>query len=194
MKRNQNTKVWIYGGIALVVIVLIMWIIGTNNNLRVQQNNIDEKYSEIDNKMQRRYDLIPQLVDSVKGSMKHEDKVFGQLADARKSYANAKTPEEKVKADDQMSRSTNTIINAIAEDYPELKSNENVKNLMTQLEGTENRISVARRQYNKEVTKYNNQVVSFPDSIIANMNGYSKKPYFKADSAAKKVPKVDFGE
>ena len=143
-------------------------------------------------KLQRRYDLIPNLVNSVQGSMKQEEKIFGEIAEARKQYANASTPDEKVKATEKLDQSVGTMISVINENYPELKSNENVKTLMTQLEGTENRISVERDRYNEIATKYNTKIRKFPTSIVANIGGFQKRELFKAVDGADKAPEVSF--
>lgn len=127
------------------VIVLFGFVaFGSYNSLVSSENNVDAKWSQVENVMQRRYDLVPNLQAAVKGSMKHETKVFGQIADARKQYANASSSTDKLKANDQMQAASSTLINVIHENYPELASNENVKSLMTQLEGSENRISTER--------------------------------------------------
>lgn len=152
---------------------------------------MDTKWAQVENVMQRRADLIPNLVGSVKGSMKQEQKVFGEIAESRKMYQAAKTPTEKDQANQELDKNLSVMVNAIHENYPELQSNENVKTLMTQLEGTENRISVERRDYIQEVNHYNQQLVKFPKNIVAKIVGFEKKDNFKADKGAEKAPKVD---
>lgn len=176
-----------------VVAVIAIMFISMYNGLAKENQDVEAQWGQVENQMQRRYDLIPNLVNSVKGSMKQETEVFGKIADARKEYGAAKTDEEKMNANAQLDQSVGTLINVIKESYPTLSSNENVQTLMTQLEGTENRIATERGRYNEAVQKYNKSVVSFPKNIFANMMGMGKKAYFQADQGATKTPTVDFG-
>lgn len=189
---SKNTKKILWIGIPVIfVLILVFSAIGTYNSLAKSKQNVDAQWSQVENVMQRRYDLIPNLVNSVKGSMKQEQKVFGQIAEARKSYGNANSASDKMKANAKINSSVGTLINAISENYPELKSNENVSSLMIQLEGSENRISVERRRYNDQVKKYNNSIVTFPKNLMAGALGYHRISYFQADGEAKKTPTVD---
>ncbi len=177
------------------VIVLFGFVaFGSYNSLVSSENNVDAKWSQVENVMQRRYDLVPNLQAAVKGSMKHETKVFGQIADARKQYANASSSTDKLKANDQMQAASSTLINVIHENYPELASNENVKSLMTQLEGSENRISTERREYILAVQSYNLKVQRFPGNIFANIFGFNKKAEYKANDAAQTAPSINLDE
>lgn len=177
------------------VIVLFGFVaFGSYNSLVSSENNVDAKWSQVENVMQRRYDLVPNLQAAVKGSMKHETKVFGQMADARKQYANASSSTDKLKANDQMQAASSTLINVIHENYPELASNENVKSLMTQLEGSENRISTERREYILAVQSYNLKVQRFPGNIFANIFGFNKKAEYKANDAAQTAPSINLDE
>lgn len=188
--KNSKTKV---GLIALIVIVLIgVFGISQYNGLAKKEQSVESQWSQVENVMQRRADLVPNLVNSVKGSMQQEQKVFGDIAKAREAYGSANNDSDKIKASQELDQSVGTLINVINENYPELKSNNNVQTLMTQLEGTENRISVERKRYNDVVKEYNEQVVSFPKNIFANMMGLGKKDYFKADPTASTVPSVNF--
>lgn len=191
MKKTNTTKVWSIIGI--VVVIIGIWAVSTYNGLAKKNQDVEAKWSQVENVMQRRYDLVPNLVNSVKGSMKQEKDVFLGVANARKSYSNAKTTKDKAAANNQLNQQVGTLINAIREDYPELKSNDNVATLMTQLEGSENRIAVERKRYNEEVATYNKSLVSFPKNIMAGILGFHSKEYFKADEGAKETPKVDFG-
>ncbi|WDF83847.1 LemA family protein [Lacticaseibacillus pabuli] len=190
MKRLSNGAIT---GIVIgvVVIILAFWGIGTYNSLATANQNVDAKWSQVENVTQRRYDLIPNLVNAVKGSMKQEQTVFGNIANARKEYANANSTKDKANANAKLDQSVGTLISVIRESYPTLNSNKQVQTLMTQLEGSENRIAVERKRYNESVQSYNNNVVTFPKNIFANAMGMGKKPYFKADAKAAKVPKVD---
>ena len=190
--KNNKSKV---GLIALIVVVLlVVFGISQYNGLAKREQSVESQWSQVENVMQRRADLIPNLVNSVKGSMTQEQKVFGDIAKAREAYGSANSDSEKIQASQELDQSVGTLINVINENYPELKSNDNVQTLMTQLEGTENRISVERKRYNEVVQEYNEQVVSFPKNIFANMMGLGKKEYFKADPTASSVPSVNFDD
>ncbi|MEI5993468.1 LemA family protein [Candidatus Enterococcus mansonii] len=189
MKKN-NVKI---GLIALIVVILFgIFGISQYNGLAKKEQSVESQWSQVENVMQRRADLVPNLVNSVKGSMQQEQKVFGDIAKAREAYGSANKDSDKIKASQELDQSVGTLINVINENYPELKSNNNVQTLMTQLEGTENRISVERKRYNDVVKEYNEQVVSFPKNIFANMMGLGKKEYFKAEPTASSVPSVNF--
>jgi LemA protein len=191
---SKSSRRWLWIGIPVVVVLMVIFsLIGTYNSLAKSKQDVDAQWSQVENVMQRRYDLIPNLVNSVKGSMKQEQKVFGDIAEARKSYGNASSSKDKLKADDQLNQSVGTLVNVIGEKYPDLKSNENVSSLMTQLEGSENRISTERRRYNQAIQTYNNSIVTFPKNIFAGMFGFHKIDYFKANDNANKAPTVDFG-
>jgi len=188
--KNNKTR---FGLIAVIVIVLlVVFGVSQYNGLAKKEQSVESQWSQVENVMQRRADLVPNLVNSVKGSMQQEQKVFGDIAKAREAYGSANNDSDKIKASQELDQSVGTLINVINENYPELKSNDNVQTLMTQLEGTENRISVERKRYNEVVKEYNEQVVSFPKNIFANMMGLGKKDYFKADPTASTVPSVNF--
>lgn len=192
---NQNKRrvsPWVWGILAVIAVVVIFFI-STYNSLAKSSQDVDSQWAQVENQMQRRYDLIPNLVNSVKGSMGQEQKVFGDIAKARTSYGNAKSNQEKMDANGQLDQSVGTLINVIGENYPTLGSNANVQTLMTQLEGTENRIATERKRYNDAVSTYNKTVVGFPKNIVANMMGLGSKTYFKAVDEAKTAPTVDFG-
>ncbi|MBO1304801.1 LemA family protein [Enterococcus sp. 669A] len=188
-------KKGVSGGIIVLVIIGLLAVFGITqyNGLAREEQAVEAQLSQVDNVMQRRADLIPNLVNSVQGSMNQEQEVFGNIAKAREAYGSASTDEEKIESSQALDQSVGTLVNVINENYPELKSNENVQTLMTQLEGTENRISVERKRYNEAVQTYNQKVVSFPKNIFAGMMGLGKKPYFEAQPGAENVPEVDFG-
>lgn len=190
-KRMQKI---VFGGflpIALIIVLFMGFWIHTSNKLNNEYQDCQQQWSQVENVMQRRYDLIPNLTASVKGSMKQEQKVFGQIADARSDYASAKTPQERMKADTKLDKSTNILIKTIHEQYPELASNNNVRDLMTELEGSENRISTERQNYIATVRTYNQTVTNFPSSIVANAKGDHPLHYYKASSNAQSAPKVN---
>lgn len=191
-KQHRSYLPWLI--VAAVVVIFGIFGITTYNGLAKQSQAVDNQFANVDTVMQRRADLIPNLVSAVKGSMTQEQRVFGDIAAARSNYSKANTASDKMKANTQIDQSVGTLISAIHENYPQLESNSNVKTLMTELEGTENRIAVERRRYNTVVQDYNNSVVTFPRNIFANMTGMGKKPYFKADANASKVPKVDLDD
>lgn len=177
--------------IAAVVALLAIFGVSTYNGLAKQNQSVDAQWSQVENVMQRRADLIPNLVNSVKGSMKQEEKIFTAIANARQNLSAAKTTKEKADADAEVNQSVGTLLNVIKEDYPQLQSNQNVQTLMTQLEGSENRIAVERKRYIDEVKVYNQSVVTFPKNMFANMMGLGQKDTFKAAPGADKAPTVD---
>lgn len=178
--------------IVLAVVVLLIggYVWSTYNRLISANEAISNQWAQVETQYQRRFDLIPNLVESVKGVMAQEEKIFGDLAEARSSYANASDANQKAEAATQVEGSLSRLI-AIMENYPELKSSENVQTLMAQLEGTENRISVERKRYNDEVKNFNVTIKRFPTNIIANQLGYSEKNYFEAEAGTEVAPKVD---
>ncbi|KFF30446.1 LemA family protein [Bifidobacterium bombi] len=182
--------------IAVIVVVVLAAtsLIGLRNGMNGKKNEVDAQWSQVENVMQRRADLIPNLVASVQGQMDHESKVFKDIADARRQYAAASTPNDKLKANDELNSKTNVLVNAVQENYPQLASSESVKTLMTQLEGSENRISVERERYIRLVNEYNNKVTSFPASMVAGLFGFSKMDLYRAQPGSENAPKVTFHE
>lgn len=161
------------------------------NSLTKQTQAINAQWGQVENQFQRRFDLIPNLVNSVKGAMSQEQKVFGDLADARTKYAGAQTQDQKVEAASQVESALGRLL-VIMENYPQLKSVETVQTLMAQLEGTENRIAVERGRYNDAIQPYNTKVTTLPGKWIAPMFGFSSKPYFEAADGAQNAPNVNF--
>lgn len=190
MSKNKRIIV-IIGFIVVCLFVLIAPLIGSYNSLIEEESNVDVAYAQIDSQLQRRNDLIPNLVNAVQGAMDQEDEVFTAIADARAKIGQAETPEASLEANSELSTAVTNLI-AVSENYPELRSNENVARLMDELAGTENRISTERGRYNETVQTFNNKVKRFPTSIMANMLGFDEKPYFEADEAAKENPEVNF--
>ncbi|MBU9071095.1 LemA family protein [Bifidobacterium longum] len=189
---NKTLKKWMPAGIIVAIVLIIAMILGgTYNGLNTAKLDVDAKWAQVENVMQRRHDLIPNLTNAVKGSMKQEQKVFGAIADARKAYAAATDPNDKLAADRKLGEQTSILVNAIHENYPQLESNKNVKTLMTQLEGSENRISVERKRYIDQVNAYNRQVTSFPANLVAGMFGFQKLQQYEAPVGSDEVPEVN---
>lgn len=178
------------GIVGVVVLIVVGWMVGSYNSMVGQRNDVDKALSYVDSAYQRRFDLVPNLVESVKGAQAQEQKVFGDLAAARTKYGNASTAEDRVAAAGQYESALSRLL-VVVENYPDLRSNETVQNLMVQLEGTENRIKVERDNYSTVVTNYNTSIQRFPRSVLAGMFGFDKKDVYKADSGAGTAPKVD---
>ena len=178
--------------VGAVVLLLVLPLIGTYNGLVNSEADVDRAFADVDTQLQRRNDLIPNLVAAVRGILGQEQAVFGELARARQAYAGAATPEQKVDAANAIDAGLGRLL-AIVEAYPQLRSSENVRDLQVQLEGTENRISQARRDYNGQVTSYNKRVKRFPRNIVAGLFGFDEKPLFAATPESRTVPPVDLG-
>jgi LemA protein len=165
---------------------------GTRNDLVTQREAIKGAWADVDNNLQRRADLIPNLVETVKGYAKEETTVFTNIANARSALIGARTPAEKIQANSQVDSALSRLL-VIAENYPQLKANENFLRLQDELTGTENRIAISRRRYNETVQKYNTNIELFPNNIAASLFGFQREDaYFKTDPAARTVPKVTF--
>lgn len=178
------------GVVAAIVLVLVM-MFSSYNGLVSMNENVTGKWAQVENQLQRRNDLIPNLVNTVKGYAAHETEVFKQVSDARAKLGGAKTVAETSAANNEMNTALSRLL-MVAENYPELKSNTNFTQLQDELAGTENRIAVARKDYNDAVQVYNAKIKSLPASLYAGALGFTARDYFKADEAAKKVPQVKF--
>lgn len=180
--------------ILAIVVLLIIAVVGIYNNLVRLRLKVQNSWSQIDVQLQRRFDLIPNLVDTVKGYMKHEDEVLTRVAELRTSWANAGSVHEKAELDDQLSGALKTIM-AVSENYPDLKANQNFSELQQELQNTENKISFSRQFYNDSVTMYNTKLEVVPSNIIASMFNFKPEELFKAESdEARKNVKVDFNK
>ena len=180
-------------GILVVVVLLAIMIIPSYNGLVNKEEDVNQAYAQIENQLQRRLDLIPNLVNTVKGYASQEKDVIQSISDARANLAGAATPADQATANDQLTNALNRLL-VVVENYPDLKSNTTFQQLMDELAGTENRISVARKDYNDTVSGYNRSVKRFPGSIIAGVFGFDEIEYFKASEGAEQAPTVDFGE
>lgn len=177
--------------ILAIVVILAVYVIGSYNSLVTLNVAADAQWQQVETQYQRRFDLIPNLVESVKGIMKQEQEVFTAIADARTRYSGASTANEKALAAGQVESALGRLL-VITENYPQLKSSETVQSLMSQLEGTENRVSTERMRFNKNVESYNLKVMRFPSSVIASVFGFENRAYFEAVDGAETVPEVKF--
>jgi LemA protein len=178
-------------GILIVVVLLGVYGFSVYNGLVTLNVAADTQWQQVETNYQRRFDLIPNLVESVKGLMQQEQKVFGDLADARTRYAGATSADAKAAAAGQVESALGRLL-VVMENYPTLQSSGTVQTLMSQLEGTENRISVERMRYNESVQAYNLKVMRFPSSLVAGMTGFHERTYFEAAAGAENAPAVKF--
>ena len=179
--------------ILIIIVLIIAFIISTYNGLVQAKMKVDNAWSQIDVQLQRRFDLIPNFVETVKGYMNHEQETFTKISALRTSWANATTVEDKAELNNQLSSTLKTIM-AVSESYPELKANENFMQLSQELSNTENKISFSRQFYNDTVTMYNTKLQVFPSNIIAGMFNFTARPLFAVEEEARKNVKVDFGK
>ncbi|MDA8122942.1 MAG: LemA family protein [Deltaproteobacteria bacterium] len=180
-------------GVVVVVALLLFQGVSTYNGIVRKDVAVNEKWGQVQNVLQRRADLIPNLVQSVKGYAAHEKEIFENVAAARAKLAGARTPEDAMKANAEVSSALSRLL-LIVENYPQLKADQTFVRLMDELAGAENRIAVERMRYNEAVGAFNTAIRVFPSSIIAGMTGFRAKPFFEAETRAKEVPKVDFGK
>jgi len=201
MNRTLAITLGVIGGILLIVILAVAWGISTYNRIVSAEEGVKSAWGQVENQYQRRYDLIPNLVETVKGFAKQEREVLENVTNARASVGQLKvTPEilndpeafaKFQQAQDGLSSALSRLL-VVTENYPTLRSNENFLTLQAQLEGTENRISVERRRFNEAVQSYNTMIRRFPASSIASMSGFREKPYFAAAAGAEQAPQVKF--
>lgn len=174
-----------------LVVILGIALISANNNLVAMEAEVDAAFADIDTYLQRRADLIPNLVNTVKGYAAHEQEAIDSVTEARANLAGASTVEEKAAADSALTTALNNLL-VIVENYPDLKASANFTQLADELAGTENRIATARRDYNDAVQNYNTAIRKFPNSLIAGLFGFAQKDYFQASDGAQNVPNVEF--
>lgn len=179
--------------ILAIVVVIVLWVIGAYNRLVQAKMKVDNAFSQIDVQLQRRFDLIPNLVECVKEYMEHESEVLTKVTELRTSWASANTVSEKAELDNQLSGTLKTIM-AVSENYPDLKANQNFSEIQEELKNTENKISFSRQFYNDTVTRYNTELMVFPTNIVASIFRFTAAQLFAVDSAeARQNVKVDFG-
>lgn len=183
-----------------IIVILVMWAIGGYNGMVQMDEQVQNKWANVETQYQRRADLIPNLVSTVKGYAKHEQQTLEDVVKARSEATQVKvdaenlTPEKLAafqKAQSGVSSALGRLL-AVAENYPDLKANQNFLELQSQLEGTENRITVARKDFNDAAKSYNQSIRQFPKNILAGMFGFEKKSYFEAEAGSEKAPKVEF--
>jgi LemA protein len=181
-----------FGWIVLAVLVLgVLYLVGVYNGLIRLRNEVENSFAQIDVQLKRRNDLIPNLVETVKGYAKHEKTVFEEITKARAAIMKATTVAEKAKASNMLSETLKSLF-AVAENYPDLKANQNFMQLQEELSGTENKIAYSRQHYNDVVMEFNVRIQVFPNNMIAGPMGFTKKELFAAPEAERAVPKVSF--
>ena len=185
-------------GLVILVLVIVLALIfgsvyvGRRNQMAIKREAVNAAWAQVDVVLQRRSDLIPNLVETVKGYALQEQKVFGDIAAARAALGGARTPAEKISANGALDSALSRLL-VVVENYPQLKSNENFQRLQDELAGTENRIAVERRRYNETVQDYNTYISLFPNSLVASLGGFARNDaYFKTDEGARNAPKVNF--
>ena len=184
---------WIVPAIIVGIVVILAIILGSSyNGLVDKRGQVDRSFADLDAQLQRRNDLIPNLVNAVRGALGQEQAVFGEIARARQNYAGARTDQQKIDAANQVDGAIGRLL-VIVENYPQLQSNQNIRDLQNQLEGTENRIAQSRRDYNGTTTSDNVSIQHFPRSIVAGLFGFDKRPLFVANTEARTAPTVDLG-
>jgi LemA protein len=182
----------VLGVLLLVVLLFGSKLVGTRNELVREREGIKGQWSQVDVALKRRADLIPNLVETVKGYAKHEEGTIKDIADARAALGGARTPQQSIDANNRLDTALGRLL-VVVENYPNLKANENFLRLQDELAGTENRIAVERRKYNEAVQKYNTDIELFPNNIAASMFGFARNDaYFKTEGAAREVPAVKF--
>lgn len=179
------------GIIIAIVAVLAIGIMFSYNSLVTMNENVNGKWSQIETQLQRRADLIPNLVNTVKGYASHEQQVIQEVSNARAKLSGAQGPSAKAEANGELNTALSRLL-VITENYPNLKSDQNFRALMDELAGTENRLVVARKDYNESVQSYNTAIRTFPASMMAGPVGFGSKEYFKADDGTRQVPQVKF--
>ena len=175
----------------VVIVLLVLWVVATYNGLVSLRNRVKDSWSQIDVQLKRRFDLIPNLVETVKGYTKHESETLENVIKARNTYMSATLPEDQMKADGELTKAISKLF-ALSESYPELKANTNFIDLQEQLKETENKIAMSRQFYNDVVLQYNNKIEMVPSNIIANIFKFQKQAFFEANDEARENVKVKF--
>ncbi len=177
--------------ILIVIVVIILWILVTYNSLVSLRNRVRDSWSQIDVQLKRRFDLIPNLVETVKGYAKHESKTLEDVVKARNTYLSASLPEDQMKADGELTKAINKLF-ALTESYPDLKANTNFTELQNELNETENKIAMSRQFYNDIVMQYNNKIEMVPSNIVASLFKFKKETFFEANETERQNVQVKF--
>ncbi len=175
----------------IIVVIIVLWVLATYNTLVSLRNRVKDSWSQIDVQLKRRFDLIPNLVETVKGYTKHEKETLEDVVKARNSYLSATLPEDQMKADGELTKAVSKLF-ALSESYPDLKANTNFMELQTELNETENKIAMSRQFYNDIVMQYNNKVEMVPSNIVAGMFKFTKEAFFQANETEKQNVQVKF--
>lgn len=191
MDKKTKTVLIIVGILILVILVPLLYLKGTYNSLVTMDEGVKAAWAQVENQLQRRYDLIPNYVETVKGYAAHEKDVFVTVTEARSKVAGATNISDKIKANNQLSAALSRLL-VVVERYPELKANTNFIRLQDELAGTENRIAVERRRFNETVRVYNTKIRRFPTNIIAGIFGFDKAAFFEVPKERQETPKVKF--
>ena len=191
MGKSQKTILIVVGLLVLLILIPYSYLKGTYNSLVTMDETVKGAWAQVENQLQRRYDLIPNYVETVKGYAAHEKEVFVKVTEARSKVAGAANISEKMQANNQLSAALSRLM-VVVERYPELKANTNFIRLQDELAGTENRIAVERRRFNETVKVYNIRIRSFPTNIIAGMFGFEKATFFEVPAERQEAPKVTF--
>lgn len=183
---------WVGIGVVAALVIAAFVFVSVRNNLVRQREAVNAQWANVETVLQRRADLIPNLVETAKGYAKHETEVFTEIAEARAALAGGRTPQEKIQADQQLTTALGRLL-VISENYPQLRSNENFLRVQDELAGSENRIAVERRKYNELLERYNASLELFPNNMVASLSGFSRNDaYFKTEPGARTAPKVQF--
>ncbi len=184
----------VFGIFVVLAIILTSMYVSRRNQMVALREAVEQAWSQVDVDIQRRADLVPNLVETVKGYAAHEEEIFTHIADARAALAGARTPSERIAANEQLTGALGRLL-VIVENYPNLKANENFMRLQDELAGTENRIAIERRRYNQSIQAYNTYIQLFPNNLVASIMGFQRnEAYFRAVEEARQVPQVSFTE
>ena len=189
-KKKSNAKWWLLGA-AVLVVILAFWFVGSYNKLVTLDKTVDEKWANVETQYQRRVDLIPNLVSTVKGYAAHEEKLFTEITKLRSQWQTAQTVNDKLGAATGLEGAISRLL-LVVENYPVLKANENFLSLQDELAGTENRVAVERTRYNEAIKYYNTAIRKIPTNIVASTFGFEKRESFEAEEGAEKAPEVAF--
>ena len=180
-------------GLVVLLVVLGIWFVSAGNRLVGLQEDVNTAWAQVETVLQRRFDLIPNLVEIVKGYAAHEKEILTEVTRLRSQWGQARTPEQQAQVGSQLEGALGRLL-LVAERYPDLKANQNFRDLQVELSGTENRIVVERQRYNEVARGYNTAVRRFPTSLVASLRGFDYKPYFEGSKAAQEAPKIDFSK